>query len=540
MAIAARQPMPITPAPNASSFLELYAFERPEPAKPVDDFIEELKDLIRAHPIDGQLAESLKYGTASREAMQRWIKDYYQFIRMDAQGTAATIARCRRRGLFLALSPLVNRKTGFHQVTTPPRELFVRFAAAFGISEAELEGHYACPETMQATHTRLQFQFSSFEEGFVVAALAGEGSLLDVVRDERPWLCQRGIAEYMKRAYTLSDDAVAYWRAYEDFRGFVSEPVWDIVREFAADASQQHGLRKTLLHWLLIYQNMRQAWSDIVSGRYPLPDFVWPPAGSAFKIGDDQSYDELEDELAEFCLALPRPKETAFGLLLSGRASIEAARELVKDFIHLDATRNIAGQVSHVFGGKAYRAIAQAFATESGGFLTRNHMEIWADFCEQALGITREDLFRWVPPTETIAGQYVTKWFLVHGTPEEAIAAFHLGPPTQVKAKMGKAALGLGQGGVVGEGLIQPNAQNPLTAAFQRLGVDSDLADYFFRLHREIEPFEQDEGWEYVPEILVTGQQRRIFKRAYITKILSERRKDEGLLNRMKRLSGLA
>jgi pyrroloquinoline quinone (PQQ) biosynthesis protein C len=540
MAIAFNERMQSPAAPNASDFLELYAFERPPTARPVDEFIAELKDLVRTHPIDGQLAEALKYGGASREGLQRWIKDYYQFIRLDAQGTAATIARCRRRGLFLALSQLVNRKTGFHQVTTPPLQLFQRFAAAFGVTPAELEGHYACPETMQATYTRLQFQFSSFEEGFVVSALAAEGALLDVVRDERPWLCQRGIAEYMKRAFQLDDETVAYWRAYEDFRSFVCEPVWEAVRELAADAAQQELLRKTLHHWLLIYQNMRRAWSEMVTGRYPLPDFTWPPAGSTFKTGDDQSYAELEDELSEFCLALPRPKETAFGLLLSGRASIEATKELVKDFIHLDATRNIAGQLSQMSGGKAYRAIAQAFATESGGFLTRNHMEIWADFCEQALGITRADLFRWIPPTETIAGQYVTKWFLVHGSPEEAIAAFHLGPPTAVKEKMGKRALGLGQGGVAGEGLIESSAKNTLSLAFERLGIDADLAEYFFRLHREIEPFEQDEGWEYVPEVLATGVQRRIFKRAYITKILSERRKDEGLLKRMKQLSGLA
>ena len=68
---------------------------------------------MRAHPVDATLADALKYGGADREAMRRWIKDYYQFIRLDAQGTAAMIARCRRRGLFIALSPLVNRKTGF-------------------------------------------------------------------------------------------------------------------------------------------------------------------------------------------------------------------------------------------------------------------------------------------------------------------------------------------------------------------------------------------------------------------------------------------
>lgn len=528
--------------PNQSDFLELYAFERHPAAIPVDAFVAEMKELVRAHPIDADVAGALRYGTASREAMQRWIKDYYQFIRWDAQGTAAMIARCRRRGLFIALSPLVNRKTGFHQVTRPPLELFLRFAAAFDLTPEALEAHYACPETMQATYSRLHFQFSTFEEGFVASALGSEGALLDVTRDERPWLCQRGIAENVRRAFGLGEEAVAYWRAYEDFRGFVTEPVWDIVREIAVDGSQQALLRTTLQHWLLIFQNMRRAWGEMLTGRYELPDFVWPPPGSRFSTAEPTSYEALEDELGEFCLALPRPTETAFGLLLSGRASLDAVRELVRDFIHLDATRNIAGQLTRLPDGRALRAIAQAFATESGGYLTRNHMEIWADFCERGLGLTRQDLFRWTPPTETIAGRYVTSWFLVHSSPAEAVAAFHLGPPTRIKQQMGKRALGLGQGGVAGEGLIEHASarRSPLSVAFERLGIDPDLADYFFRLHNEIEPFEQDEGWEYVPTVVVTGPERSAFRRAYIAKILSERRKDEGLLRRMKRLSGLA
>ena len=129
MATPLRQPVPAA-APNASDFLELYAFERPAPAIPPEAFVEELRGLVREHPVEPTLAEALKYGGADREAVRRWIKDYWQFIRLDAQGTAATIARCRRRGLFIALSPLVSRKSGFHQVTQPPLELFLRFAAA--------------------------------------------------------------------------------------------------------------------------------------------------------------------------------------------------------------------------------------------------------------------------------------------------------------------------------------------------------------------------------------------------------------------------
>src|SRR4029453_3877587 len=119
-------------SPNASDFLELYAFERPEPALPADAFVGELKAPGRAPPLEATLPAAVKYGGADREALRRWIKDYYQFIRLDAQGTAAMVARCRRRGLFIALSPLVSRKSGFPPVTRLPLELFLRFAAAFG------------------------------------------------------------------------------------------------------------------------------------------------------------------------------------------------------------------------------------------------------------------------------------------------------------------------------------------------------------------------------------------------------------------------
>jgi hypothetical protein len=68
-------------------------------------------------------------------------------------------------------------------------------------------------------------------------------------------------------------------------------------------------------------------------------------------------------------------------------------------------------------------------------------MEIWAGFCERAFGITRNDLERWLPPTETLGSRYVTKWFLVHGLPEEAMAAFHLGrPPSRARARLGAAS----------------------------------------------------------------------------------------------------
>ena len=55
-------------APNASDFLDLYRHERPEPARPLDEFLAELRELIRAHPIDGGLADSSHLVTVSSYA----------------------------------------------------------------------------------------------------------------------------------------------------------------------------------------------------------------------------------------------------------------------------------------------------------------------------------------------------------------------------------------------------------------------------------------------------------------------------------------
>ena len=339
-----------------------------------------------------------------------------------------------------------------------------------------------------------------------MSALAGEGSLLDVVRDERPWLCQRGIAEYMKRAWNLDDDAVAYWRAYEDFRGFVTEPVWDIVRELAADGAQQ---QRAAHHAAPLAAHLPEHAAGLERDRRRhatrCPTSSGRRPARRFQAGAEQTHEELEAELGEFCVALTRPPETAFGLLLSGKASLEAAKELVRDFIHLDATRNIAGQLSRqtdAAGVPRHRAgvrdrVGRLSDAQPHGDLGRLR--------EQALGITREELFRWTPPTETIASRYVTKWFLVHCPPEEAIAAFHLGPPPDAREAHRQGALGPRPGRRRRRGAARSRDGATGTrwpSAFERLGIDPDLADYFFRLHREIEPFEQDEGWEYVPEVL--------------------------------------
>jgi len=240
-----------------------------------DDFVAELRDEARRLPIDPSLAERLKYGKADIVPLRRWAKDYFRYIEHDPQATAATLARCLDRELFLELSGHLARKTGFFQ-TGSSTELYRKFTTALGISDAELDGHYACAETLGAMFTKRSFQHSSFLEGFVASSLVSEGALAEATGDESPFLCQKGIAEYLRRAYSLPEGATDYWRAYEDFRSFDADRAWQIAARLAVDVSSQAAIRRAFRHTLAVYRSMRNAWSQLVAGTYWDAEIRWP------------------------------------------------------------------------------------------------------------------------------------------------------------------------------------------------------------------------------------------------------------------------
>ena len=244
-------------------------------ALPVADFVAELKALARAEPVDPELAQSLKYGRAELPYVRRWAKDYFRYIEHDTQATAATLARCLDRRLFLELSGTLARKAGYFQIGTP-LELYRKFTDAIGISRAELDRHYACAETLGAMFTKRDFQHSSFLEGFTAGMLAAEGALMEVSDDDSPFLCQKGFAEYLRRHYSLPEGATDYWRAYEDFHSLDGERAWQIVAETACDASTQSVVRRAFSRSVSVYRAMRRAWSDMIRGTYWDAEIAWP------------------------------------------------------------------------------------------------------------------------------------------------------------------------------------------------------------------------------------------------------------------------
>jgi pyrroloquinoline quinone (PQQ) biosynthesis protein C len=249
---------------------------------------------------------------------------------------------------------------------------------------------------------------------------------------------------------------------------------------------------------------------------------------------------EFIDELCDFILALP-PVEGVNPLahVLTGELTIDGVREWMKDFWVFGATavQRIAGQLAHTGEDRrTFRAVAQAFSTEAGCYLTPNHMEVWAEFCAEA-GIARAELDGYEPIPETLMCIYTQSYYMIHGTPEESIAVFHLGVPPQIADRV-SAGITMGGMGVVRSAgpltMTGAGGEFNLGELLERVleteyGIRATSGSRFFRMHQEIEPFEQAEGWEYVGRWIATATQQERFRRAYQLNILAQRSRELAL-----------
>ena len=235
----------------------------------------------------------------------------------------------------------------------------------------------------------------------------------------------------MKRAWKLDDDAVAYWRAYEDFRGFVTEPVWDLVRELAVDGAQQAVLRTTLHHWLLIYAEhaprverdrrrpLPAARRRLAAARRVLPGRrradargdgarSWARSASAL---DAPAGDRLR--APDLGQGVARRGQGAGARLHPSRRHAEHRRPAVAP-----DRRRAPSAPSHRRSPPSRAATSPATTWRSGPTSPSGPSASRAR--SSSAGRRRPRRSR---------ARYVTSWFLVHCPPEEAIAAFHLGPP---------------------------------------------------------------------------------------------------------------
>jgi pyrroloquinoline quinone (PQQ) biosynthesis protein C len=246
------------------------------------------------------------------------------------------------------------------------------------------------------------------------------------------------------------------------------------------------------------------------------------------------------DELCDFILALP-PVEgvNPLAYVLLGQLELDGVREWMKDFwaFGVTAVQRIAGQLAHTAEDpRTFKAVAQAFSTEAGYYLTPNHMDIWAEFCREA-GISQQDLDDYEPIAETLMCMHTQSYFMIHGAPEESIAVFHLGVPPKIADRVSAGITMGGMGVIRSAGSMemtgageQMNLGRMLEAVLEReYGIRARAGSRFFQLHQEIEPFEQAEGWEYVDRWIETATQQQRFRRAYQWNILAQRARELAL-----------
>lgn len=253
------------------------------------------------------------------------------------------------------------------------------------------------------------------------------------------------------------------------------------------------------------------------------------------------SPEEFIDELADFILALPPVRGVnPLAHVLGGALELDGVREWMKDFwaFGVTAVQRIAGQLSRTGGDRrTFRAVAQAFSTEAGYYLTPNHMDIWADFCAEA-GISRRELDDYEPIPETLMCIYTQSYYMIHGTPEESLAVFHLGVPPKISDRVSSGITMGGMGVIRAEGSTlqmtgsggEFNLGSMLEAVLEgQYGIAARSGSRFFQLHQEIEPFEQAEGWEYVGRWIASATQQERFRRAYQLNILAQRTRELAL-----------
>ena len=200
-------------------------------------------------------------------------------------------------------------------------------------------------------------------------------------------------------------------------------------------------MRTAFHHWLLIYQNARRAWDEIVDRHAtPCPTSSGRRPGSAQAERRADATRRWRRSSASSASRSTRPPETAFGLVISGKASMDAVRELVKDFIHLDATRNIAGPAHAPRRRRARVPRRRAGVRDGVGRLP--HAQPHGDLGRLLRAGARHHARGALPLGAADGDDRVALRDVVvpvHGAPEEAIAAFHLGPPTTREGADGQA-----------------------------------------------------------------------------------------------------
>jgi pyrroloquinoline-quinone synthase len=175
------------------------------------EFIERFKAEIAAHPklrVNHPFVRGIQAGTISREHLLEWVRQDYKFRNAVPRLAMLRYLACTDPEIARRLYEVVEEETaGLATGSAGHIDLFVRFAAALGLSRAELDAAPMLPAT--AAHLYYAELIIHTRPWFVVMAaqMAAEGTAPAAMA---------ALAEGFVRHYGLSSDDVAFFTVHVD------------------------------------------------------------------------------------------------------------------------------------------------------------------------------------------------------------------------------------------------------------------------------------------------------------------------------------
>ncbi len=222
-------------------------------AKPVDQFLAELKSFVEDHhPKKSRMIQAIVQGKASKKALQQFAKEFYAYSAFSLRPFAALVANAPDDlSLKLMLQNFAG-EAGF--LNTPPHPVVFRdFATATGVTEEELDTHIPLPSTLGG-----MFALDHFLRGPFDQAVAGFGFAIEGPAAEWGKLLHDGF----KNNYEFDEKAMQFWVIHleeddegEGLEAQHGENARRLMQRFAATPEQQTRIRKAFIYSTIVFEN---------------------------------------------------------------------------------------------------------------------------------------------------------------------------------------------------------------------------------------------------------------------------------------------
>jgi pyrroloquinoline quinone (PQQ) biosynthesis protein C len=227
-------------------------FMTPEPLSP-RAFLDECLAFKKAHPIQSRFLGAFLEGKLSRDQLRLWAKDMYHYIQPAIPALACWLSQAPtviERDSARLIAQNLAGEMGFLR-EADHRDLYLKFIAALGVSEADARDHLPLASTIGAASALGYFCRSSFEEG-----LGAFGLGIELQVPGRPNGAQV-IVEALRR-YDIPKDAMEFYFIHieaEDEHGGNAEAA---LAPYARTREQQALIRRAFQWTVRATQGMQQ------------------------------------------------------------------------------------------------------------------------------------------------------------------------------------------------------------------------------------------------------------------------------------------